>query len=76
MYSLEYPWMASKLKLIAVRSAYESPVRVAQACSRRDQRIQHRLQVEGRAADDFEHVGGGGLLLSDWRDHQCAGAVR
>jgi hypothetical protein len=27
------------------------------------ERIQHRLQVEGRATDDFEHVGGGGLLL-------------
>jgi hypothetical protein len=25
--------------------------------------IQHRLQIEGRAADDFEYVGGGGLLL-------------
>ena len=24
---------------------------------------QHRLQIEGRAADDLEHVGGGGLLL-------------
>ena len=28
-----------------------------------DQRLQHRLQIEGRAADDLEHVGGGGLLL-------------
>ena len=28
-----------------------------------DQCIEHRLQVEGRAADDLEHVGGGGLLL-------------
>jgi hypothetical protein len=27
------------------------------------QRIQHSLQVERRAADDLEHVGGGGLLL-------------
>ncbi len=26
-------------------------------------RIEHRLQVEGRAADHLEHVGGGGLLL-------------
>ena len=24
---------------------------------------QHGLQIERRAADDFEHVGGGGLLL-------------
>ena len=27
------------------------------------QRIEHRLQIERRAADDLEHVGGGGLLL-------------
>ena len=25
--------------------------------------IEHCLQIEGRAADDFEHIGGGGLLL-------------
>ena len=28
-----------------------------------DERLQHGLQIEGRAADDLEHVGGGGLLL-------------
>ena len=28
-----------------------------------DKRLQHRLQIESRAADDLEHVGGGGLLL-------------
>ena len=28
-----------------------------------NQRIEHRLQIEGRAADHLEHVGGGGLLL-------------
>ena len=32
-----------------------------------DQRIEHGLQIERRAADDLEHVGGGGLLLSDSR---------
>ena len=26
-------------------------------------RIEHGLQIERRAADDLEHVGGGGLLL-------------
>ena len=30
---------------------------------RADQRFQHGLQIEGRAADDFQHLGGGGLLL-------------
>ncbi|HEX8809782.1 MAG TPA: hypothetical protein VF760_12395, partial [Xanthobacteraceae bacterium] len=28
-----------------------------------DQRVKHRLQIEGRAANDLEHVGRGGLLL-------------
>ena len=37
--------------------------RLAQPRCRLDQRIEHRLQIEGRAADDLEHVGGGGLLL-------------
>ena len=31
--------------------------------SRFDQRLQHHLKIKGRAADDLEHVGGGGLLL-------------
>ena len=38
-------------------------VGLAQARRRFDQRVEHRLQIEGRAADDLEHVGGGGLLL-------------
>ncbi len=28
-----------------------------------DERLQHGLQIERRAADDFQHVGGRGLLL-------------
>ena len=31
-----------------------------------DQRIKHDLQIKGRAADDLEHVGGGGLLLQQF----------
>src|SRR5262245_48225281 len=38
-------------------------VGVAKSRRRFDQRLQHGLQVEGRAADDLEHVGRGGLLL-------------
>ncbi len=38
-------------------------VRLAQPRRRFDQRIEHHLQIEGRAADDLEHVGGRGLLL-------------
>src|SRR6266568_3196008 len=38
-------------------------IRVAKAGCRLSKRIEHRLQVESRAADDLEHVGRGGLLL-------------
>ena len=41
-------------------------IRLAQLCGRLDQRIEHRLQIEGRTADDLEHVGGGGLLLQQF----------
>src|SRR5207342_1838747 len=47
----------------ALRSAYRHRVRLAQLGGRPDEGIEHRLEVEGRAADDLEHVGGGGLLL-------------
>src|SRR5262249_7646112 len=47
----------------AFRSTQDYGVCLAQLCRRFDQRVEHRLQIEGRAADDLEHVGGGGLLL-------------
>ena len=37
--------------------------RLAQARSRFGQRIEYGFEIERRAADDLEHVGGGGLLL-------------
>ena len=37
--------------------------RLAQPGRRLHSVFEHGLQVEGRAADDLEHVGGGGLLL-------------
>src|SRR5262249_40152113 len=40
-----------------------SPIRAAKASRRLGERVEHRLQIEGRAADDLEHVGGGSLLL-------------
>ena len=38
-------------------------LRAAELRRRFDQRVEHRLQIESRAADHLEHVGGGGLLL-------------
>ena len=37
--------------------------RAAQLARRFRERRQHRLQIEGRTADDLEHIGGRGLLL-------------
>src|SRR5262249_40828506 len=47
----------------APRPTYDGHLRLTQPCRRLDQRVEHGLQVEGRAADDLQHVGGGGLLL-------------
>src|SRR5262249_62109719 len=45
--------------------ALEQPrvIPLAQASHRLDKGVKHRLQVESRATDDLEHVGGSGLLL-------------
>ena len=43
--------------------SYRSLVRFTKAGSRFDKRLQDGIKVESRAADDLEHVGGGGLLL-------------
>src|SRR4029453_7761874 len=40
-----------------------SHLRLAKPRRRLGQRIEHWLEIEGRAADGLEHVGGGGLLL-------------
>src|SRR6516165_9515535 len=48
---------------VAFRTEDLSPIRLAQPRRRLDQRLENRLQIEGRAADDLEHVGGGRLLL-------------
>ena len=47
----------------ALQSTYGNRVRLAQPRRQFDQSIEHRLQVEGRTADDLEHVGGRGLPL-------------
>ena len=41
-------------------------IRFAQPRCRGNQRIEHLLQIERRATDDLEHVGGGGLLLEGY----------
>ena len=46
-----------------IRPSDMSYVRLTKSNGRFHQSIQHRLQIECRAADDLEHVGGCGLLL-------------
>ena len=59
------PGMAELAAQRRYRPRAEQPgmLGIAQPRSRLDQRIEHGLQIECRAADDLEHVGGGGLLL-------------
>src|SRR3984893_19133765 len=47
----------------ALTAKHNSPFCVAKLRCRLNQRIKHGLQIESRAADDLEHVGGGGLPL-------------
>jgi len=46
-----------------VRTPNGRVVGAAQLPRRFDQRVEYRRQIEGRSADDLEHVGGGRLLL-------------
>src|SRR5262249_40905425 len=42
--------------------SYRGEVGVTKAASRFNECLQHRLEIEGRAADDLEHVGSSSLL--------------
>src|SRR5262245_57045002 len=43
--------------------SYGGLVGFTQSGCRFDQRLEHRLEIAGRAADDLKYVGSGGLLL-------------
>ena len=55
--------MRLDMKLVTFPQQDRGVVGGAQPGRRFHQRVEHRLQIEGRAADHLEHVGGGGLLL-------------
>ena len=61
------PVMSPENQPFVLTQEYPRVVRIAQPRRRFDQRIEHRLEVKGRAADHLEHVGGGGLLLQRLR---------
>jgi hypothetical protein len=48
---------------VAFRPVNGCTVGIAQLSSRSDQRVEHCLKVEGRAADNLQDIGGSGLLL-------------
>src|SRR5262245_40347006 len=48
---------------VAHPAANNGLIRLAKSYSRLCQRVEYGLQIEGRAADDLEHVGGRRLLL-------------
>jgi hypothetical protein len=48
---------------IAVAKADRAALTANQPDPGRNQRVKHRLQIERRAADHLQHVGGRGLLL-------------
>ena len=48
---------------VAFRTPNGQVIRLAQTRSRFGERIEHSLQIESRATDHLEHVGGGRLLL-------------
>ena len=52
-------------KMIVVAAPLKDgrPVAVAEFCRRSRQRVEHCLQIERRAADNLQHIGGRGLLL-------------
>jgi hypothetical protein len=48
---------------LAIKQVHGTHMRMAEAYSVADNRFENRLQIEGGAANDFEHFSGSGLLL-------------
>ena len=49
---------------VAIANANGPAPAAAQSHGGGEQRVEHRIQIERRAADDLQHVGGRGLLLA------------
>src|SRR5262245_20585977 len=58
-----HPVARFEVEDLAPWSAYGHHVGLAQPGGGLDQRVEHGFEIERRAADDLEHIGGGGLLL-------------
>ena len=60
------PMIGGQTVKLPIASEEKGTVCLTQPGRRLGEGIQHCLQIEGRAADDLEHVGGGGLLLEQF----------
>ena len=48
---------------VSLRTIYPGTVGIAESRRRFDERVEYRLQIKRRTTDNFQHVGGGRLLL-------------
>src|ERR1700737_2487820 len=55
---------SSDTEELAITQVDEGIICLAKPRGRLDERIEHSPEIEGRATDDLEHVGGGSLLLT------------
>ena len=59
-----FPRTAAVAQHIPVENEDDAAIGFAKVDGGSDQRVENRLQIERRAADHFQNVGGGGLLFS------------
>ena len=55
--------MGCYMQQVTLETKQRAELRFGKADCRFEERFEHRLEFKCRAADDLEHVGGGGLLL-------------
>src|SRR5262249_61942146 len=55
--------------------SYRGVVGATKAASRFNERLQHRLEIKSRVADDLEHIGGRGRLLGGVGQFLVAGCL-
>src|SRR6516162_10318596 len=68
VFNVFHEFLREPIRLCAIKNSTllagdGAAVGLTKAGGRFNKRLQYRLQVERRTADDFEHVGRGGLLL-------------
>src|SRR5262245_22018490 len=59
----ERPKMSPRNRFVPLEESQRHVINSTNACGALDDSVEDRLHVRGRAADDGEHLGGGGLML-------------